>query len=372
MAAEFLKEIDRERNLERDEKYRDTLRHLWEKYQQQENEIEQDLFDEEKQREQERPFVDATPEINPQYYGSVVQKRRLVLPWLPATRRKRFPISKRSPVYPKEAAGISGTDEKVAKDLQAIFGESIDVNKRSSGDNHHIPSTTTSTTTTTVKPHKIEKKSDHSRNEDLNSQTKPNPSHVHDHNHNSDHDDDDQDHEHEHDSDHDHHHEHDHDHDEDDDDDFGDDDDDDDQMKKRSIAVAKRSNPEILKEDQIIPGDLSNFKKKKSIQWSKYFGIDRKKKSVDDWIINKQNSRENIEQPEYQPIHFRNHDQLTVPQSPSKNIELSEKKLENMDHKLKTIEELIIDETIKYTGAHEGKQFFFQNVSTIHFYLYKV
>lgn len=57
----------------------------------------------------------------------------------------------------------------------------------------------------------------------------------------------------------------------------------------------------------------------------------------------------------YAPKHFRNHDQV----SSQKNIELSEKKLDNMDLKLKTIEDLIIDETIKYTGAHEGKYIFF-------------
>lgn len=43
---------------------------------------------------------------------------------MPASRRKRFPISKRSPVPIAHAESItsSGTNEKVARDLQAIFG----------------------------------------------------------------------------------------------------------------------------------------------------------------------------------------------------------------------------------------------------------
>lgn len=53
---------------------------------------------------------------------------------------------------------------------------------------------------------------------------------------------------------------------------------------------------------------------------------------------------------DYTPTHFRNHDQVVA--RPSAN--LNEKNLDNMDQKLKTIEDLIIEETIKYTGAHEG------------------
>lgn len=54
---------------------------------------------------------------------------------------------------------------------------------------------------------------------------------------------------------------------------------------------------------------------------------------------------------EFTAKHFRNHDQLGTA---LRSNEFSETKLENMDKKLKTIEDLIIDETIKYTGAHEG------------------
>lgn len=37
-----------------------------------------------------------------------------------------------------------------------------------------------------------------------------------------------------------------------------------------------------------------------------------------------------------------------------KKREFDPEKLDNMDKKLQSIEDLIIDETIKYTGAHEG------------------
>lgn len=88
------------------------------------------------------------------------------MPWLPATRRKRFPVAKRSSIYPKQDARVSGTNEKVARDLQAVFGESEvfeEKKKRSSGD---LVSKTVSSTTTTVKPHKIDKKSDRSKDDD--------------------------------------------------------------------------------------------------------------------------------------------------------------------------------------------------------------
>lgn len=84
------------------------------------------------------------------------------MPWLPATRRKRFPVAKRSSVYPNQDARVSGTNEKVVRDLQAIFGESDEKKKRSSGDEI----VKTSSSTTTAKPHKIDKKSDRSVDDD--------------------------------------------------------------------------------------------------------------------------------------------------------------------------------------------------------------
>lgn len=155
LTTQFLKEIDRERNFEREEEYKENLRRLWEKYQQQENEIEEELFDDEKQH-------NFAPQSS---WGPPPEKRRLVLPWLPAQRRKRFPVAKRSSTYPIPEARVSGTNEKVARDLQAIFGESDVIDekkKRSSGD--LVPKTVS--TTTTAKPHKIDKKSDRSVDDD--------------------------------------------------------------------------------------------------------------------------------------------------------------------------------------------------------------
>lgn len=300
MAAEFLKEIDLERNAEREEKYKETLRRLWEKYQMQENEIEHDLFaDQQKQQQhigqmeqyKSKPmYMAATPpENHPEYFGSIVEKRRLILPWMPATRRKRFPVAKRSP--PKytadmmiDDASTSGTDEKVAKDLQAIFNEKpaeAKMMKRSSSSSDAVIG---STEKPPQQPSVDKKKTDGG-----SSSQKQDQQHQHDHNNNHDldhdgdlqedaqkpHDDDHDDHD---DHEHDHDHEHEHDDDEDEDGDF-DNDDDDKKKKKKRASMAKRSNLEILKEDQIIPGDLNDFRRKKSVDWSKYFGLDRKKKS---------------------------------------------------------------------------------------------
>jgi hypothetical protein len=46
-----------------------------------------------------------------------------LLPWLPATRKKRFPVTKRSPKVNNELIiALPQTNEKVSKDLQGIFG----------------------------------------------------------------------------------------------------------------------------------------------------------------------------------------------------------------------------------------------------------
>lgn len=319
------------------------------------------MFDDEKQRS-----------FAPQsYWGPPPEKRRLVLPWLPATRRKRFPVAKRSSTYPKQDARVSGTNEKVARDLQAIFGESDVVidekKKRSAGD----LVTKTASSSTTAKPHKIDKKSDRSRDDDnvarqdqsqhYDDYQKDKPEDVHTTEDNDEY----------HENDHDHEvkkavlpfqslfnvpifllqHEHEHDHEEDEEDDDFEDDDDDDKKKKRSTGDVKkkRANLEILKEDQIIPGDLTDIKAKKSIQWNKYWGLDRKKKS-DDWFMNKYANSQANQRDEYPIKSFRHHDEVTE----RKPSSLNEEKLQNMNQKLKGIEDLIIDETVKYTGSHEG------------------
>jgi hypothetical protein len=66
-----------------------------------------------------------------------------------------------------------------------------------------------------------------------------------------------------------------HEHSEEEDEDF---DDEDMEKKKREVSSKKKSNLEVVKEEQILPGDISD-KKKKSIEWNQYFGLDRRKKS---------------------------------------------------------------------------------------------
>lgn len=179
-----------------------------------------------------------------------------ILPWLPATRKKRFPVAKRSPKPLSDDISRTGTNDKVAKDLSAIFGDSAppqaDKKKKRSNDEVLKNSDLAS-------DHKAEKKNDHSH---------------HDENKHDDGENDNDD-----------HHDHDHAQEHDDDEDFDDADSDDDDKKKKRAVKMKRSNLEIVKEDQIIPGDISDFKKKKSVDWSNYFGMDRKKKS--DWMMNK-------------------------------------------------------------------------------------
>jgi hypothetical protein len=140
---EFLHKIDHEHNLAREDQYRDQLKKMWRKYQQQENEIEQDLFDE---INNERPHQDSElfekktqvyGDAGPSGSGTDLQQRKrtlLVLPWLPASRKKRFLLAKRSPKGFESEINVSGTNEKVAKDLQAIFGDQIDEKKKRSSD----------------------------------------------------------------------------------------------------------------------------------------------------------------------------------------------------------------------------------------------
>lgn len=51
------------------------------------------------------------------------EKRAPMLPWLPAQRKKRFPVTKRSPKVNNDLIiAAPETNEKVSKDLQGIFG----------------------------------------------------------------------------------------------------------------------------------------------------------------------------------------------------------------------------------------------------------
>lgn len=69
-------------------------------------------------------------EVAPVYWN---EKRSMpLLPWLPASRKKRFPVTKRSPkvteneLVKASASAIIENDEKIAQDLRGIFGAAND------------------------------------------------------------------------------------------------------------------------------------------------------------------------------------------------------------------------------------------------------
>lgn len=106
--------------------------------------------------------------------------------------------------------------------------------------------------------------------------------------------------------------------------------------------------------------------KKKSIDWSDYFGLDRRKKSEEnldnEWLMERYHKAMAItskRSAEYPLQHFRNHDQESKKKSQEiyevkKDAKSEEAKIREMDEKLKSIEDSIVDDALKYTGAHEG------------------
>lgn len=119
--------------------------------------------------------------------------------------------------------------------------------------------------------------------------------------------------------------------------------------------------------------------RKKSIDWSNYFGIDRRKKKSEsygnggavnnDWMIKRYNQAvamavKRSSGSEY-PLNFFRDNYASEGGSYGNEVEQTKRKsqfrnsdasnLDEMDDKLKNIEDLIIDEALKYTGAHEGE-----------------
>lgn len=84
--------------------------------------------------------------------------------------------------------------------------------------------------------------------------------------------------------------------------------------------------------------------KKKSIDLSDYFGIDRRKKSTDnmdvnnDWLLKKYLEAYGVGKNK-EPFPSEKHSSLRA---------------DDVDNKMKAMEDLIVDQAIKYTGAHEG------------------
>lgn len=135
--------------------------------------------------------------------------------------------------------------------------------------------------------------------------------------------------------------------------------------KKQNVSVAKEPTtkevvPNIVKEEPIEI-------KKKSINWRDYFGYDRKKKSdanlENEWLMERYHkaiATADKRNADYPLKNFRYYDSDKTENfdrgnEKKSNIRVDEQtKLQEVDTKLKNIEDSIIDEALKYTGAHEG------------------
>lgn len=423
--------MDRERNIDRDRKYHALIKQIWGKYKHDDEELERQLLRNELQHtreiQDEESYPDMSEEEDEDFYKrkrSMKKKRMMfapmigypsaitagyyggpggpmsyqkmkrdypMLPWLPASKKKRFPVAKRSP-RPNDFRDM--TDEKVAHDLKEIFGEVDDdkKKKRSSDDLFGMDKKRAEETQEekkkrmavkksddldddkkkksvkksveeeedkkkrTVKKSEIEqeeedkkkKRSDEDKkkkrakkdrfiDDDADDDDKKKKRSVKRKRNSDDKCDDeycDEPHDHYADSEED---ESEEENEDDEEEDLTDDNDDDRRRrkKKRDVKKRKRANMEIFREEQIIPGDLMDIKKRDATNWSRIWGMDRRKKSTGS------SSRD------YPLSFYKNYEE-----DRRRNLDVS--KIENMDHKLKTIEDLLIDETIKYTGAHEG------------------
>lgn len=320
LTDQFLKEIEEARELDREDRYKEALRRIWGKYQHQENEVKSDIF-EDLQR--------MTPQPN-NYIGSLIQKKRTypVLPWLPMSRRKRYPVVKRSPKVLFEK-NYKVSDEKVPDELLELFGKPNEEKKKRSTNvqpstDKIIKAKNQTTTSTTTSQTEYSSHIEHHHKEHMH---RKQSDHVHD---SQEEDEEDLE-------------EHDPEHEEDEEEEHEDlETEDETEKKKREInrkRMQKRSNLEVFQEDQILPEDQQNFKGKKSIQWSKYFGIDRRKKST------------------YDREDFKKQESIDEDETDGDNLKkkkIDPERLKNMSKKLQSMEDLIIDETVKYTGAHEG------------------
>lgn len=272
LADEFLREIEEAREVEREEKYKDALRNLWEKYQDQENEL----------------FNGAEGKRIP-----FMQKKRSypVLPWLPySDKRKRFPVAKRSPKVDKQS-----------KDLEEIFGkpsEDKEKKKKRSVENNLAPSNST----------------DGPVDEAHHNHTEHGHHNHSDHRHHKRDDDQDEsaeseEQEHEHDD-------YEEESEEEEEATASGEEEDETRKKKRDTSVKMKVCQGHLCANAKSKGNTNSRRQKKSIDWSQYFGLNRKKKS------------------------FRPEEELTP------------EKIDKMDRKLQLMEDAVLADTVKYTGAH--------------------
>ncbi|XP_013108167.2 cyclin-dependent kinase 11B isoform X1 [Stomoxys calcitrans] len=352
LTDQFLREIERSQEHGHQDRYKEALRSLWEKYQQQENEIDGDVYEEQKKRMRMPP------------YYMLMQKKRSypVLPWLPVERKKRFPVSKRSTNHLANEGPISSlgkTDENVERELSELFGSGSDEKKKRSIDDKHeqgvatpVPeATATSLTDMRLESNKnathAEEKKSPSSSSMIGTDHHQHAGHTmaeHKHGKRSNHqgshesheedaaEEEEEDSEEEHESEEEDEHEH-----EEEDEEAK-------RKKKRDATSTKRKRDAVPLRRTME--DLT-MRSKKSIDWSNYFGLDRKKKAMSIGDSSKTTDMKKRDAEEGVPP-------SVAEDSDKKKRNIDPTKLENMNKKLQAIEDFIINETIKYTGAHEG------------------
>lgn len=124
---------------------------------------------------------------------------------------------------------------------------------------------------------------------------------------------------------------------------------------KKPTLMEEKPKKDVTKEEvpKNVPPEKPLGITKKSINWSDYFGLDRRKKSGDDidneWLLERYHKTAAIasKRTEYPLQNFHDHDNQ-MSKKPNQS------KLKEMDEKLKTLEESIVDDALKFTGSHEG------------------
>nr|NP_001246233.1 uncharacterized protein Dmel_CG2269, isoform D [Drosophila melanogaster]NP_724880.1 uncharacterized protein Dmel_CG2269, isoform B [Drosophila melanogaster]AAM71057.1 uncharacterized protein Dmel_CG2269, isoform B [Drosophila melanogaster]AFH07988.1 uncharacterized protein Dmel_CG2269, isoform D [Drosophila melanogaster] len=375
LTEQFLREIEEARDRDA---VRQWWRHLDQAKTQQEPEQEVEQFEQKK-----RMRV-------PPYYLLMQKKRSYpVLPWLPynGDKRKRFPVAKRSTTNSNPESPLGRTDERVAQELSELFGKpgesqshNEEKRKRSADEQTKVttnlpespPATATALgdmrleinfqrvnvtpkETPTSAPAGAGELVQHGGHAGHHGGHVPGMSPEYRHRKRSDHahgenaedtEADEHDEEGEESSD------------EDDHDEFDEEDGEadleteevDEQRRKKKRAAASLSGNGGGNKHIHAPtvGHLM-LRAKKSIDWSQYFGLDRKKKSLQ--------KKENLKKRSDTDSSTNNDeedDEDDSSEAEKKKRDFDAEKLDSMDKKLQSIEDFIIDETIKYTGAHEG------------------
>nr|AAN71561.1 RH30075p [Drosophila melanogaster] len=375
LTEQFLREIEEARDRDA---VRQWWRHLDRAKTQQEPEQEVEQFEQKK-----RMRV-------PPYYLLMQKKRSYpVLPWLPSNgdKRKRFPVAKRSTTNSNPESPLGRTDERVAQELSELFGKpgesqshNEEKRKRSADEQTKVttnlpespPATATALgdmrleinfqrvnvtpkETPTSAPAGAGELVQHGGHAGHHGGHVPGMSPEYRHRKRSDHahgenaedtEADEHDEEGEESSD------------EDDHDEFDEEDGEadleteevDEQRRKKKRAAASLSGNGGGNKHIHAPtvGHLM-LRAKKSIDWSQYFGLDRKKKSLQ--------KKENLKKRSDTDSSTNNDeedDEDDSSEAEKKKRDFDAEKLDSMDKKLQSIEDFIIDETIKYTGAHEG------------------